>query len=115
MALKDKWTKMGRAVKNTRSQMTVVHLTQEEKAVGKMNEVNAFFTAHGREPTMDRSNLREYELSIKLQDLRHHKQKFPSLIELDSYQLLDSKSLSPFCKEQLTQREKEQLHGINPE
>ena len=101
--------------------LVAIHETTEGDETGfrlmepRMDDNQKLALSNVAKNVLRKHKMREYELSTKLQDLRHHKQKFPSLIELDSYQLLDSKSLSPFCKEQLTQREKEQLHGINPE
>ena len=72
--------------------------TPEEIATEDMKWVNAFYKEHGREPLFDRRNIREYELCIKLQSLRHHKEKFPNLQKLDINGLLNGQSKSPFCK-----------------
>ena len=65
-------------------------ITPAEKAAIDLAAINAFFKEQKREPDLNRSALIEYELSIKLQYLRHHKAKFPELQKLDNNKLLDA-------------------------
>jgi len=65
-------------------------ITPEEKAALDLATIYVFFKEQKRQPDFDRSRPSEYELSIKLQYLRHHKAKFPELQKIDKNNLLDA-------------------------
>ena len=65
-------------------------LTQEEKSVLILMAINDFYLLYNAEPKLNRKNYREFELATKLQELRHNKDKFVTLLEHDEFNLLSS-------------------------
>lgn len=68
------------------------NLTDEEKAVLILKSINEFYHIYDREPKYNRSYHPEYELAVRLQELRHRKTRYPALTAFDEYKLLELSS-----------------------
>ncbi|BBB24092.1 conserved hypothetical protein [Isorropodon fossajaponicum endosymbiont JTNG4] len=62
--------------------------TSDERLVSSFQEITDFYTANGREPEANQSDIAEYQLHARLNSLREDTDKAESLEEYDQFDLL---------------------------
>jgi hypothetical protein len=60
----------------------------DEQLVSKFNEINEFFSKHGREPEANMANISEYMLASRLKAIRENHDQFMALADYDEFNLL---------------------------
>ena len=68
--------------------------TSDERLVSSFQEITDFYTANGREPEANQSDIAEYRLHARLDSLREDIDKAESLEEYDEFDLLKAEHMS---------------------
>jgi len=62
--------------------------TADEQLVSKFNEINEFFSKHGREPELNMASISEYMLASRLKAIRENHDQYMALADYDEFNLL---------------------------
>ncbi len=98
MLPKNYWVHRPRLLKRLVPAVEAKIPTLEAKAIAAFQEVNDFYAEHNRPPNLDRIDMKEYGVAIKLQELIFRQHEYPILKTLDIYNLLELECISAFCK-----------------
>lgn len=62
--------------------------TADEQLVSKFNEINEFYSKHGKEPEANMANISEYMLASRLKAIRENHEQYMALADYDEFNLL---------------------------